>query len=133
MVLPDGLRDHKERELPVAAVPAAATAATATTASAAMATATTASATTVAPAPATTAASTFTLRPCFVDDKRAAEEFPAIQGRDGLFSLRVVANLRKAEPARLTGESIAKERKRIRLHARFREQRRHLFFRSLER
>jgi hypothetical protein len=132
MVLPDGLRDHKERELPVAAVPAAATAATATTASAAMAAATTASATTVAPAPATTA-STFPLRPCFVDDKRAAEEFPAIQSRDGLFSLRVVANLREAEAARLTGESIAKERKRIRLHAGFREQRRHLFFRSLER
>jgi hypothetical protein len=98
-----------------------------------MAATTTASAATVATAPATTAASAFPLRASFVDDKRAAQELAAIQSRDGLFSFRVVANLRKAEPARLTGKSIAKERKRIRLHAGFREQRRYLFFRSLER
>jgi hypothetical protein len=98
-----------------------------------MASATTAaSATAVAPAPATTTA-TFPLRPCFVDDERAAQELTAIQSRDGLFSLRIVANLGKAEPAWLTGKSIPKERKRIRLYAGFREQRPHLFFRSLER
>jgi hypothetical protein len=82
--------------------------------------ATTASAATVAPAPATTA-TTLPLRPRFVDDKRAAQELAAIQSRNGLFSLRVVANLRETEPARLAGESVAKERKRIRLNAGFRE------------
>ena len=96
-----------------------------------MAATTTAASATVAPA--TTTAATFPLRPCFVDDKRAAQELASIQSRNGLFSLRIVTNLSKAEPARLTRESIAKERKRIRLHAGFREQRRHLFFRSLER
>jgi hypothetical protein len=110
-----------ERELPVAAVSAAsATATTAASATTMAAATTTASATTVAPAPATTAA-TFPLRPCLVDHQRAAQELAAIQSRDGLFSLRVVANLRETEPARLTRESITKERKRIRLYAGFRE------------
>jgi len=128
-----GLDHTQKKKLTVAAVPATATATTPASTTAAMATAPTASAATVAPAPAATTPATFPLRPCFVDNKRAAQELPAIQSRYGLFSLRVVANLRKAEPAGLTGESIAKERKRIRLYAGFREQCRHLFFRSLER
>jgi hypothetical protein len=89
--------------------------------------------TTAVPAATTTSAATFPLRPRFVDYKRAAQELTAIQSRDGLFSLRIVANLRKAKPARLAGETITKERQRIRLHPGFSEQRRHLFFRSLER
>jgi hypothetical protein len=66
-------------------------------------------------------AATFALRASFVDDQRPAEKFLSVQSRDGLFSLRVVLDLREAKAARLPGEAIAKQSQRIRLHARFRK------------
>jgi hypothetical protein len=66
-------------------------------------------------------AATFALRASFVDHQRPAEKFLSVQSRDGLFSLRVVLDLREAKAARLPGEAIAKQSQRIRLHARFRK------------
>jgi hypothetical protein len=124
--------------LAVATVAAAVASITATTAAASAATTTAmaaAPATTAATVwtPATTAASTFTLRTSFIHDQRPAEEFLAVQCRDGLFGFRVILDFRKAKPARLPGETIAKQSERIGLNARFRKKPLNFLFRSLER
>jgi hypothetical protein len=102
---------------------ASATATTATTTAAAVAAASAATTTATVAATTTTAASatTFTLRASFVDDERAAEKILAIKRGDYFFCFRIVANFRETEAARLTRETIAKQRERIGLHADFRE------------
>jgi hypothetical protein len=123
--------------LAVATVSAAVTSITATTTAASAATTTA-----MAAAPATTAATvwtptaaatTFALRTSFIHDQRPAEEFLAVQCRDGLFSFRVILDFRKAKPARLAGETIAEQSERIGLNARFRKKSLNFLFRSLER
>jgi hypothetical protein len=84
-------------------------------------------------APTASAASTFTLWTRFVHHQRPAEEFLSIQCRDGLFGFGVIFYFREAKPARLSGETITKQSERIGLHARFRKQRLHFLFSSLER
>jgi hypothetical protein len=84
-------------------------------------------------APAAAAPSTFALRTRFIHNQRSAEEFLSVQRRDGLFGFRVILDFRKAKPARLPGETIAKQSEGIGLHASFRKQRLHFLFSSLER
>ncbi len=116
---------------PIASATAATAVAAAPATPAASAT-TTASTATVA-APTATAASTFTLWTRFVHHQGPAEEFLSIQCRDGLFGFSVIFYFREAKPARLAGKAIAKQGERIGLHARFRKQRLHFLFSSLER
>jgi hypothetical protein len=73
------------------------------------------------------------LRSRFIHDQSPAEEFFSVQCRDGLFGFRVILDFRKAKPARLAGEAIAKQSKRIGLHASFGKQRLDFLFSSLER
>jgi hypothetical protein len=73
------------------------------------------------------------LRTRFIHNQRPAEKFLSVQCRDGLFGFRVILNFRKAKPPRLPGEAIAKQSERIGLHARFRKERLHFLFSSLER
>jgi len=120
----------RRRLLAVATVAAAVASVTATTAATSAAT-TTAAATVWTPA--ATAASTFALWTSFIHDQSPAKEFLAVQCRDGLFGFRVILDFRKAKPARLPGETIAKQSERIGLNTRFRKQRLHFLFRSLER
>jgi hypothetical protein len=86
----------------------------------------------VAPSPATTA-SAFTLRACFVNDECPAEKFPPVESCNDFFRFGIVPNLGKSETAGLARETIAKERERIWLHARLREQRCYIFFSGLKR
>lgn len=120
--------------LPVAAVATASATAT-TAATAAVTSATTAASMTpaVAPSAATTAAPAFTLGTRFVDDERPAKKFPPVESCNNLFRFGIVPNLGESETARLARESIAKQCERIRLHARFRKQRRYIFLSGLER
>jgi hypothetical protein len=70
-------------------------------------------------AAASTAA--FALRTRFVDDECAAEKFAPVESCDHLFGFSVIPNFGESETARLAREPIAKQRKRVRLHARFRK------------
>ncbi len=109
-------------KLPVAAVTtAAAASATAAATASAVTSAPATPASAVATASAATTSSAFALRTCFVDDESATEKFPPVQSCDDLFGFRIIPNFGESETARLAREPIAKERKRIRLHARFRE------------
>ena len=91
----------------------------------------TASATVAATSAAGTAA--FTLRTRFVDDQSAAQKILAVERFDRFVRFGVVANFGETESARLSRETIAQKRERIRLHTNFRKQRRYLLFRGLER
>jgi hypothetical protein len=73
------------------------------------------------------------LRARFIHDQGPAEKFFSVQSRNGLFGFRVILDFRKAKPARLAGETIAKQSERVGLHARFRKQRLDFLFSSLER
>jgi hypothetical protein len=75
----------------------------------------------VPPTTATTAPPAFPLRTRFVDNERASEKFPPVQSCDHFFGFRVVPNFGESEAARLAREPIAKQRERVRLHARFRK------------
>jgi hypothetical protein len=109
---------------------AAASAASAATATAEAAAATT----TAASVPASTAATTaLSLGSRLIHHERAAEEILAVERGDRLFCFRVVANFSESEAARLTSEAIAQQSKGVRLHSDFREQPRHIVFRSFER
>jgi hypothetical protein len=92
---------------------------------------TTASATVAATTSA--GATAFTLRTRFIHNQRAAQKIFAVERFDGFVRFGVVANFSETETARLSRETIAQQRKRIRLHANFRKQRRYLLFRGLER
>ena len=107
-----------EAKLPVAAVTAAAASATAAATATAVTSAPATTAAAVTPTAATTTACAFTLRTRFVDDERAAEKFLPVQSCDHLFGFRIVPNFGESEAARLAREPIAKQRERIRLHAR---------------
>jgi hypothetical protein len=115
------MQDLRIPELPVAAVTTTAASPTATTAASAAVTSAPATASSMTSAVATAAATTatFALRACFVDDECAAQKFPPVESRDDLFRFRIVSNFGESETARLARESIAKQRERIRLHARF--------------
>lgn len=85
-------------------------------------------ATASAPAPAAmttasaaTSASTaaFPLRTRFIHHQRASQKILAVQRGDCLFRLGIVVNFREAETPRLSRESIAEQRQRIRLHSDF--------------
>jgi RNase P/RNase MRP subunit POP5 len=97
----------------------------------------TAASTTPAPATvaATAAASTaaFTLRTRFVHHESATQKILAVERFDRFIRFGVVSNFGETETARLSRETIAQQRERIRLHANFRKQRRYLLFRGLER
>jgi RNase P/RNase MRP subunit POP5 len=96
----------------------------------------TAASTTTASAVAATTpagATAFTLRTRFIHHQRAAQKILAVKRFDGFIRFGVVANLGETETARLSRETIAQQRERIRLHANFRKQRRYLLFRGLER
>jgi hypothetical protein len=73
------------------------------------------------PSTATAATTAFALRARLVDYERPSQEVLAVQSRDRLFRRRIVAHLSETEAARLPGESIAKQRKRIRLHTNLRK------------
>jgi hypothetical protein len=73
------------------------------------------------------------LRTCFIYNQRAAQKILAVERFDGFVCFSVVANFSETETARLSGETIAQKRERIRLHPNFRKKRRYLFFRGLER
>jgi hypothetical protein len=73
------------------------------------ASATTASAMAAVPA-ASAPATAFALRACLVDYERSSEKVFAVERRDGFLGLLIVADLRETEPARLSGESVAKQR-----------------------
>jgi hypothetical protein len=64
----------------------------------------------------TSAPAAFALRTRFVYDERPAEKFLAVQRRDCFFGFGVVMNLGETKPARLAGETVAKQRQRVRLH-----------------
>jgi hypothetical protein len=90
-------------------------------------------------APATVAATSsagaaaFTLGTRFIDDERAAQKILAVERFDGFVCFAVVANFSETKTARLSCETIAQQRERIRLHANFRKKRRYLLFSGLER
>jgi hypothetical protein len=75
---------------------------------------------TVAATPSARAAA-FPLRTRFVDDQSAAEKILAVERFDCFVRLGVVANLGETESARLSRETIAQKRERIRLHTDFRK------------
>jgi hypothetical protein len=81
----------------------------------------------------TTSAAAFTLGASFVNYQRAPQKIFAIEGCDCFFGFRIITNFREAESARLTRETIPQKSEGIRLNTNFGKQRRHLFFRSLER
>ncbi len=108
-------------KLPVAAVTTTAAASATATTTASAVTSAPATASAVATASATTTASAFALWTRFVDDERAAEKFPPVESCNDLFGFSVVPNFGESETARLAREPIAEQRKRIRLHARFRK------------
>jgi hypothetical protein len=125
-------------ELAIAATSAATTIATASSASAATpsaamtaASATTASAAVAATSP--TRAAAFTLRTSFVHDQRAAQKILAVERFDRFICFGVVPNFGETEAARLTRETIAQQRERIRLDTNLRKQCCYLLFRGLER
>jgi hypothetical protein len=84
-------------------------------------------------APTTRTASAFALRTRFIHNQSPTEKFLSVQCRNGLFGFRVILDLRKAKPARLAGEAIAKKGERIGLHTSFGKQRLDFLFSSLER
>jgi len=92
---------------------------------------TTASATMAATSAAGAAA--FTLRTSFVHNQRAAQKILAVERFDGFVRFGVVANFGETETARLSRETIAQQRERIRLHTNLRKKRCYLLFRGLER
>jgi hypothetical protein len=73
------------------------------------------------------------LRTRFIHHQRAAQKILAVERFDRFVCLGVVANFGETESAGLSGETIAQQRERIRLHTNLRKQRRYLLFRSLER
>jgi len=134
-----GIRYYRS-ELAIAAATSAATTVTAAASSTTAATtsaAVTAASSTTAPtsvastSPAGTAA--FTLGTRFVDHERAAQKILAVERFDRFVRFGVVANFGETETARLSRETIAQKRERIRLHTNFRKQRRYLLFGGLER
>jgi hypothetical protein len=70
---------------------------------------------------ATTAAgaSAFTLRTGFIHHQCAAQKILAIERFDRFVSFGIVADFGETETARLSRETIAQKRERIRLHANF--------------
>jgi hypothetical protein len=86
---------------------------------------------TAAPASASTAP--FSLRTSLIHYQRAAKEVFAVEGCNRLLRCAVVMNLGETETARLSSETIAQQRQRIRLYADFSEQRLHLLFCCFER
>jgi hypothetical protein len=115
-----------EENLPVASAVTAAPATTAaaitpiaaassTTTAAAMSTAPAATTTAVAAAiatasAATTSAATLPLRTRFIHHQRAPQEIFSVQSGDGLFRCGIIVNFSETESARLSRESIAKQR-----------------------
>jgi hypothetical protein len=93
----------------------------------------TAASTTVAAPTTRTTSSAFALRTRFVHNQGPTEKFLPVQCRNGLFCFRVILDLRKAKPARLAGEAIAKKGERIGLHTSFGKQRLDFLFSSLKR
>jgi hypothetical protein len=75
----------------------------------------------------------FTLRTRFIHHQRAAQKILAVERFDGFVCFGVVADFGETEAARLSRETIAQQRERIRLHTNLRKQRRYLLFRGLER
>jgi hypothetical protein len=59
--------------------------------------------------PSTTRAAAFTLRASFVNYQCATQKIFAIEGCDCFLGFRIVTNLREAESARLTRETIAQQ------------------------
>jgi hypothetical protein len=82
--------------------------------------------------PAATSA-TLALRTRLIHHQRAAQKFFTVERGNHFFRFPVVANFGEAESSRLPGETVAQQRKRIRLHAYFRKQLLHLLFCGLER
>jgi hypothetical protein len=78
-------------------------------------------------APATVAATStarpaaFPLRTRFIDDQSAAEKILAVERFDCFVRFGVVANFGETESTRLSRETIAQKRERIRLHTNFRK------------
>jgi hypothetical protein len=73
-------------------------------------------------APTTASSSApFTLRTRFVYDECAAEKILTVEGRDGFFRFRVILDFRETKSPRLPSKTVAKQRKRIRLHRDFRK------------
>jgi hypothetical protein len=127
-------------ELAIAAASAATTVTTpaassppATATSAAVPSASTTSASATMAATSSTGAAAFTLRTRFIHNQRAAQKILAVECFDGFVCLGIVANFSETETARLSRETIAQQRERIRLHTNFRKKRCYLLFRGLER
>jgi hypothetical protein len=59
------------------------------------------------------------LRASFIHDQSASEKILAVERSDCFLSLRIVANFRETEPARLAGEAIAQQGERIGLNSNF--------------
>jgi RNase P/RNase MRP subunit POP5 len=78
-------------------------------------------------------AAAFSLRTRFIHNQCAAQKILAVERFNRLVGFAVVANFGETESARLSGKTVAQQRKRIRLHTNFRKKRRYLLFRSLER
>jgi hypothetical protein len=85
------------------------------------------------PTACTAAPAAFALWTRFVYHERAAEKFLTVQRGDCLFGFRIVMNFGETKTTRLAGETVAKQRQRVRLHSDFCKQRLHLLFCSLER
>jgi len=66
-----------------------------------------------------TASAAILLWPRFIDHESTTKELLSIEGRDHFFRFGIIANLGKAEPARLAGEAVAKQSQRIRLDTYF--------------
>jgi hypothetical protein len=121
-VLCDVVAHKKVQDLNEVYLPAVATvtAITATVTAAATATAPTTAASVAAPAAAipasapagpstTTAASTFSLGPCFVHYQVAPAKVLAIEGIYGAVSIFVIIHFHEREPARLPGEPVTNQ------------------------
>jgi hypothetical protein len=78
-------------------------------------------------------ATAFTLGTRFVHDQSAAQKILAVERFDSFVRFGVVADFGETESARLSGETIAQKRERIRLHTNLRKQCCNLLFRGLER
>jgi hypothetical protein len=65
--------------------------------------------TTVASSSSAAPAAAFSLRACFVDNQRAAEEILSVQCSDGFFGFRIVADFSETKASRLSCKAIAKQ------------------------
>jgi hypothetical protein len=133
------VRGRTEENLAVASAVTAAIAAASSTPVATPSAATAASTAPTTVSAAITASSTtpstaaFSLRTSFIHYQRAAKKVFAVEGCNRLLRCAVVMNLGETETTRLSGETIAQQRERIRLYADFSKQRLHLLFCCLER